>query len=71
MNPDILYTNKGEGPLKNKFSCFSSLLLRKKEDSLMIIVMRKTALTLDLFKNSRNFDEVASYLKKKCINKNK
>lgn len=31
MNPYILYTNKGEGPLKNKLSCFSSLLLRKKE----------------------------------------
>lgn len=31
----------------------------------MIIVMRKTALTLDLFKNSINFDEVASYLKNK------
>ena len=31
----------------------------------MIIVMRKTALTLDLFSNSRNFDEVASYLENK------
>lgn len=65
MNPDILYTSRGEGALKNKLSCFSSLLLRKKEGFTYDYCHEEDGSYIDLFNNSRNFGEIASYFKNK------